>query len=442
MINTQTELPSRSGHDLPSKASLSEFLLSDPKPGQWTRRFFERYGKELDEYLIDNNLKKTYLVRAATEFHEVCSESFNHCPDAVIWYAAVKSGNWSVLTDRLASRGWDFSLPKHDTHVVGQAFASACRLNLVDVVKQMAAKCLEFVDKQEDFIHTQEVYDIIRTSLEFRERYEPQLVAFQSLEQFKQYSHYDDSRQWSPGFLYDLFSNVVYEAGKYNKNEPDHWHRVLQKIQLIESDNIVGDPDRLALYLNQPIEATSSRREKIITQLATASMGDWLKEYRSEPDTTEINVIKKFYDLLPNSHERALGTIKILESYASFNKILHKYATLIKVVIGTCSDVDIRYFERDYYPNPLVEKILDNANISVILELNKIVKNFYLCNYRFTSLPVLKAMLLCDNIIVSGSCDFSQFISLPLYDEINRSPAKNDCNKLHILETILTALRF
>ena len=88
-------LPSDCVHITLSYLSLDDFNKHIPNSKLWNTRFYLRYGQKLK-----GNYKMLYLLRAATEYHEVCVDSLNshfeHFQDLVCYHAATAK-NWTLL---------------------------------------------------------------------------------------------------------------------------------------------------------------------------------------------------------------------------------------------------------------------------------------------------------------------------------------------------------
>ena len=121
-------LPSDCANIILSYLSLQTFARYDPKPWIWRQRFLFRYGQ-----VLDHDIKRQYLVRAATEYHEVSTYSLQYCAPAIVCYHASIGGNWELLNDLVDKKFTGIKLSTGVLDILGDLFydifTNACRQN-------------------------------------------------------------------------------------------------------------------------------------------------------------------------------------------------------------------------------------------------------------------------------------------------------------------------
>ena len=385
----------------------TRFTLTD---AVWEFRYRTHYG------YTDNANKKLYLLRAATEQHEVCADTFglysNHNYVDLISYYAARSSNWNLV--RIAA------INDLLTEILTDAIAD----NQIKVVQTILN--LEYTGRRRGYVNFDDGYvgdktlrlsnnmiDVLLTHFtRLPNDIKAQVIAQMSLDDYKKFILGLPTHQ-----LWDIVA-TIFRSYKYNPN-------IKHKLEVLYFGYISGQKVEIdeTLFYNRAYQANNEDRQlKVVLWLAPNSLGDWLVHLNDDINRELFHILKEHYSYIPNAKTRAMETIKILEQYVEQNPtILLSYIGYIKLVAGIFEVDDVDYIGE--INNDSLITLLDNKQFDVIRQLDE-VERVTLClqEYTFNDVDALMCIVNCKNILIDKSCSWIRIFTLPLLVSLLQKP--------------------
>ena len=155
-------------------------------------------------------------------------------------------------------------------------------------------------------------------------------------------------------------------------------------------------------------------------------MGDWLAdEFFGWTDIT-YRYMKEYYLSLPNAHERASETLKILLKYNT-NTMLYPYTITIKALLGVLTVDDI---DRNHnYSIEFIHDLLDNGKYDILDKLITYIGKIALSDYVFMDIAALRYVLTRPNVHLGKFCNVVKVLTLPLIAEVKNFVQGRAINK-------------
>lgn len=377
----------------------------------WNHRFLYRYGKPLS--ITTEIGKRTYCIRAATEYSEVGEVTSQYCGSSVIYYHAALGDNWEflirALNERSSSQHKLFFPLRHTLGaMVPEIFVLACQRNQIEFVRKTAKTLLPFVSSDQDYIWTQEIFDLL---FPYRDSCLLQLVAFADIPTFKQ-------------LIAPYLSNVeivhilMEKIGGCNQRESQHEARVIEKIKYLAPHGL-----KLTSYLclNMIINCELGNNDYllIILYYNTVNMGHWIANYNEKVDYRGYRILKEHYLGLPRGPERAQQTVQILLEYEGKNRIIHPLIGYIRIIMGTLTVDEVKqYFDASHITNEIIVDLLDKKKYRVITELMHMSGDRVLNHYTAKDIDTINFLLFCKNINIDQFFLIIPVITLDLVQQM------------------------
>ena len=393
-------LPIELKYAILSYLPLSHFCGLKYVPSLWDFRYLMHFG-------INTNKadKKIQLLRAATEEHEVCTETLTlynnpNYLDLIYYYAALAK-NWPLV--QLSA----------DSNFQTDILIAAIEDNQLEVVTELLyIRQSHNTDNEISYYHgtgkilklTPNMIQVLMPDLnQLPDDVQAQVMAAVNLPSYKQFV------RGHPRLAHTILERTL-AAYKYNSNIEDKINFVNGYLGYTAGGN--------TLYFYNRIGNARDDASKIKTLewFNTAGMGDWLATFLID-DVTILDFMQRHYDYIPDARSRALETIKILESYSDQNSLLLRYVAFVRMVIGTLTLDDFEFLPD--FNGYMLGIVLANKQFDLILELDKLmIKNkadkISLINYTFTDPVTLEVVLRCKSITIGEGRSWMRIFTLPL----------------------------
>ena len=297
---------------------LEQFSKYTASTDSWKARFQLRYGQKLK-----SNCKKLYLLRAATEYYEVCIDTIglytNHHYCSLIYYYAARAGYWGFLSRMI--------LTKHPLVEFGKEMLFlAVSANQTDIAAYICEQIMEgctFIDNIDELPENidliKRLYSIVKNNPGYRHRNS-------LLDYVIKHITHDEYRK----LIENISTNSYWINYLPTYNSRDHQQKLDLFNQLDDQTKQLFYNETTELQYDYPWEiywlAPNAIDHRVIN--TTFQVEDLYCIYRNFP-------------LIPNALERAQQTIDKLLVYVDQNKELYNYIAYIKLILGTLTVDDI-----------------------------------------------------------------------------------------------------
>ena len=398
------QLPIELKYTILSYLSLSCICKFNLTAAVWQFRYLLHFNAAIAT--VD---KKLYLLRAATEQHEVCVDTFKLYPsisynNLVNYYAAVAS-NWSLVR-----------VPSSDqflTEILVAAILGNQVTLVQDILNLRYREVWSEIKTDQNYvgnktlIPTQDMLELLLSSFT-RLPFDIQalIIAQMPLAAYKDYVtggsdpmiHFWDN-------MFALFGSY-----KYNPN-------ITNKIKImLKIDSSHGVKEEIALFYNQRYLVNNDNQigSNVLHWLAFNSLDDWLVDFNKNANGQTFINLKANYAYIPDALTRGIETVKILSQYVDQNPLLLKYISYIKIIAGVAEITDLKALTE--ITSEIIMTLLDNKQFAIVLQLDEFTKS-HLREYSFTNVNALSCVVNCKNLALEGG-SWIKIFTLPLLASI------------------------
>ena len=380
---------------------LCHFIQIIPAGNQWKIRFQHRYNQTLK-----CDYKKLYLLRAATEQHEICDETLqlydNKYYRKLIYYHAIKARDWTLIQKCLDSKVSGL------THEI---LAAAIDENRVDVVKRFLDNRiipLAITDRPVKF--SPEVLELFETCPRrggyFGNNLYRQALANLSVTAYFRHMELTDISSYSDISFYC-------HMAKYNKDG------MREKLSIFTNRGNPRIEAQVSLYFNELSQVSVDDQihaTECITWLATNAFGDWLLSVDEKFTTSDLCEMVDTYSFIPDASQRANETVQILLRYVGKNPLLSNYINAIKLITGNLTVNEFNFLDQIHSVGVIF--LLESKQYKLLLSYDNYLKNtIHINDHRFTDVEELLTICKCKNVIVNNP-NWMQIFSIPVLMQI------------------------
>ena len=363
-------------------AKFSQYSLST---SAWNFRAHYRYNL--------NNITnmKVYLLRAATEHHDVSKKLYEynieHSFHALLSYHAAIAGDWGLVESILVGDRIFTPFILYLAAAAGEL--PAVQRILVQDYRGYDSHCLGVAPN---------VLNYLITKLKTEQFWLPRnlylyILAHATL------SDLEKIELHNPILFSDIILSCKYKISADKVNRFGATHYIFKK-----------------LFYNEPTALASYEIYTAIICFAVDSLDDNLLGYYHDIHAlTTLCDMEKYYACIPNARVRAEQLLAKMLNYVPNNPILNNYIIIIKLLLGILTTDDIT---AGMVTSNLVVALLQHEKFDLIYYIDGLVSvGVYINNYIFTKANQLICILNCKNIYVSPHFWMLLF-TLPLFKQI------------------------